>query len=211
MFMMITPDNRAQHIELVKSMHKLRHKIFIDELKWPLGPIKSIDGMEFDQFDTADTYYLVRVSGAGEVDACARLMPTSIPNLLCDVFPDLIQNIKKPCSDDIWEISRFCAARETAPKNIVGQLVAGMLEFALSNGIRRYVSMSDIRIEPVLRRYGWDPQRLGAPINTGTDTAAGEIYPIGVDTLAKVRNKTGLISQLVVNLPELKNGIKEAA
>lgn len=204
MFMMITPDNRDQHIEVIKSMHRLRHKVFVEELKWPLGAIQSIEGMEFDQFDTSDSYYVVRVSDSGEVDACARLIPTSAPNLLCDVFPDLIQNIKKPCSDDIWEISRFCAARGTAPRNIVGQLVAAMLEFALSIGMRRYVSVSDIRIEPILRRYGWNPERIGEPKNTGTDMAAGEIYPISNECLAQVRAKTGLVGQLVTNLPKLQ-------
>jgi N-acyl-L-homoserine lactone synthetase len=204
MFLLLTPDNREQYIPHIKSMHKLRHQVFIDELKWPLGAIQSIDGMEFDQFDTTDAYYIIRLNDLGEVDACARLIPTTQPNLLCDVFPDLIQKIEKPCSDDVWEVSRFCAAKNSAPKNIVGQLVAAMLEFGLQVGMKNYVSVSDIRIEPLLRRYGWSPERISEPKNTGTDYAAGEIYPVTPHELANVRAKTSLTTPLLANLAEMQ-------
>lgn len=50
----------------------------------------------------------------------------------------------KPCSPLVWETSRFCADRQTAPANIVGQLVGSMLEFGVAKGLTNYVSVSDI-------------------------------------------------------------------
>jgi acyl homoserine lactone synthase len=178
-------------------MHRLRHRVFIDQLKWPLGAIRSVDGMEFDQFDNDNAHYIVRLNGNGDVDACTRLMPTTVPYLLGDVFSDLVQARPVPRCPRIWETSRFCADPATAPRNIVGQLVAAMLELALENGVTNYVSVSDIRIEPVLRRHGWPPQRLGEPRPTATDIAAGEIFEVSEAALERVRAKSGIPGPLL--------------
>jgi acyl homoserine lactone synthase len=137
------------------------------------------------------------VNEDGDVDACSRLLPTNGPYLLGDVFGDLIQDIEKPHSPLVWETSRFCADRRTAPKNIVGQLVAAMLEFGLAHEITNYVSVSDIRIEPLLHRSGWHPQRIGEPKFTGTDMAAGELFEVSETALEEVRNKSGISGTLL--------------
>lgn len=202
MFYLITPENRGEFTNELKQMHKLRHRIFIEHLKWPLGPIKSVNGMEFDQFDTLNTCYVIRKNSKGVVDACARIIPTSLPNLLCDVFPELIKFQDFPRNETVWEISRFCSDNSTAPRNIVGLLVAAMLKFGVSINMKHYVSMSDIRIEPLLRRAGWKPERLGETMNTGTDTAAGEIYEVSLEVLQNVCRKSCVDEELLKNIPD---------
>ncbi|WP_247517857.1 acyl-homoserine-lactone synthase [Bradyrhizobium sp. 190] len=44
-------------------MHRLRHRVFIEELQWPVGVIRSVNGMEYDQFDIPFAHYIVRRIG----------------------------------------------------------------------------------------------------------------------------------------------------
>lgn len=64
-----------------------RHQVFIERLGWELD---SIDGLERDQFDRPDTVYVVSRDENGTVTGCARLLPTTQPYLLGDVFPQLL-------------------------------------------------------------------------------------------------------------------------
>ena len=114
MFKILSDGNRGTGRGLFASMHRLRHKIFIEEQRWPLGDICSLCGMERDDFDVPSALYIVRVNGQGDVDACMRLLPTSGPYLLGMKFGDLIQKIPKPNSPWIWEVSRLCADRNAA-------------------------------------------------------------------------------------------------
>jgi len=198
MFLHIPPENHRTRRNELASMHRLRHRIFIDHLKWPLDPIQSVNGMEYDQFDLPTAHYITRLNDTGEVDACCRLLPTEGPYLLADVFPHLIESGTPPHAPDIWEVSRFAADDSTAPRNIVGQLVAAMLEVGLAHHLRHYVSVSDIRIEPLLRRAGWNPRRLGATALTGTDIAAGEIYEVSPQALAAVRLRSRVPGPLLL-------------
>ena len=47
--------------------------------------------------------------------------------------------------------------------------MAGMLEFGVFLELAAYVSVSDIRMEAIMRRAGWPPVRLGGTMDTGTD------------------------------------------
>ena len=197
MFKVLSAANMQECADEFASMHRLRHRVFIEELKWPVGFIRSVSGMEFDQFDIPFAHYIVRLNSEGQVDACTRLLPTTGPYLLGDVFSHLIQTIERPNSPAIWETTRFCADRRSAPKNIVGQLVAAMIEFGLAHGITNYVSVSDIRIEPLLRRHGWVPERISKPWATGTDMAAGELFEVSWPMLEKVRIKSSIDGPLL--------------
>lgn len=192
MFLHIPPIQQRTFRQELASMHRLRHKIFIENLKWPLGPIQAVNGMEFDQFDGPNAHYIVRLNDTGAVDACCRLLPTEGPYLLAEVFPDLIESGTPPRAADTWEVSRFAADAATAPRNIVGQLVAAMLEVGLANGLNHFVSVSDIRIEPLLRRAGWNPKRMGTTRQTTTDTVAAELYEVSRPALDRVRLKSGI-------------------
>jgi acyl homoserine lactone synthase len=191
MFKVLSDGNRGTGRGLFASMHRLRHNIFIDEHRWPLGHICSLCGMERDDFDIPSAHYIVRVNAGGEVDACMRLLPTSGPYLLGEKFGDLIQKIPKPNSPLIWEMSRFCASR-TAPGDIAGQLLAAMLEFGLANGVTNYVSVCDVRIEMELRRFGSVCARIGEPRPAGDDLVVGGIFEVSEAILQAVRRKSGI-------------------
>lgn len=195
----ISKENAHLHWDALASMHQLRRAVFQERLGWN---VNVVNGLELDQFDLPEAHYLVHYAADGRVNACTRLLPTTGPYLLADVFPELADG-EMPHSHDIWESTRFCADQATAPANIAAILMAGMLEFGLLSGLRAYVSVSDIRMEPIMRRAGWNPIRLGGTMETGTDTAAAEWLEVSPEYLARVRKRAGTTGSVIANLDEL--------
>ena len=200
MLHIISKENAHLHWDALASMHQLRRSVFKERLGWD---VTVVNGLELDQFDLPDAHYLVHTAPDGRVNACTRLLPTTGPYLLADVFPDLV-DADMPRAHDIWESTRFCADQTTAPANIAAVLMAGMLEFGLFTGLRAYVSVSDIRMEPIMRRAGWNPIRLGRTMETGTDTAAAEWLEVSPAYLASVRYRAGATGPVIANLDELR-------
>ncbi|KYO54168.1 acyl-homoserine-lactone synthase [Tistrella mobilis] len=199
MLHIVSRENARLHWDALASMHQLRRRVFCERLGWD---VNVVNGLELDQFDLPDAHYLVHYAADGRVNACTRLLPTTGPYLLADVFPNLVEGTP-PSASDVWESTRFCADQETAPANIAAVLMAGMLEFGLFTGLRAYVSVSDIRMEPIMRRAGWSPKRLGGTIETGTDTAAAEWLEVSLAFLARVRDRAGVVGPVIANLDEL--------
>lgn len=211
MLIIVNKINQSKYLKELASMHHLRKKVFKDTLKWD---VHTVNSMEFDQFDTDDAHYLIHINEEGEADACTRLLCTTNPYLLGDVFPELLLPQKPPKKKNIWETTRFCSDQKTAPKDIMAILLAGMLEFAIDQGIKEYVSVSDIRIEPLLRRNGWPAKRLGKTIYTGTDTAAAEKLTVNTLTLNNVLSKCVYTTNVKIkNLHEInyQNPLKKVA
>lgn len=128
------------------AMYRLRHKLFVEELKWKLT---SQDGMEFDQFDRDDTIYILYLD-EGEILACFRLLPTTKPHLLSDVFHSIAEGYT-PSGPHIWELSRYCFNNEAVMRrspddymelfeHISASMVCTLCEFAFLHGITELVA-----------------------------------------------------------------------
>ncbi|MGP8472363.1 acyl-homoserine-lactone synthase [Burkholderia sp. PR2] len=99
--------------EVMYRLAKFRHKVFIQELGWSLP---TDNGIEFDDFDHADTLYVVAFDRNSEIVGCGRLLPTDEPYLLGEVFSDLMGDASLPRARDVWELSRFAMSMPRAPR-----------------------------------------------------------------------------------------------
>src|SRR5579864_9650162 len=89
------------------AMFRNRAETFSDRLGWEVV-VK--DGYERDAFDDANPLYLVSVDPkTNEYWGSLRLLPTTGPNMLRDVFPFLLEEGEYIESATIWESSRICA------------------------------------------------------------------------------------------------------
>src|ERR1700733_12717169 len=79
-----------------------RHKVFIERLGWQLN---THGGHEIDQFDRPHTVYVVVQDDAQNIIGCARLLPTTRPYLLGDIFPHILNGLAPPRSPEVWELS----------------------------------------------------------------------------------------------------------
>jgi acyl homoserine lactone synthase len=81
----------------------------------------------------------------------------------------------------VWEASRFAVSRNTGAaeaglSQTTYDLLIGVLEFGLSKGISTIACVVDVRMERILRRAGWELERLGPVHRIGNTTAmAGQL------------------------------------
>ena len=152
------------------GMYRLRHEVFHDRLGWE---VTTDNGMEHDEFDHADPVYVLAKGDEDEVLGCWRLLPTTGPNMLKDTFPQLLHGQQAPQQADVWELSRFAvtAARTESAGYGFSETPVKMMQtvvlFAQQNGIKRYVTVTTVAVERLLRHLGLNISRIGAPIKIG--------------------------------------------
>ena len=160
-----------------EGMFRLRYDTFRVRLGWDVETTD--DGLEIDQFDGDDSQYILARSPGDDIDACWRLLPTLGPNMLRDVFPQLLAGQPAPAAVDVWELSRFAlatdrlAAAEQAgnyqlsfgPLSV--KLMAEAARFAKAHGIVRYVTVTTAAIERMLKKQGLHIHRLGPSVKIG--------------------------------------------
>ena len=152
------------------EVSRYRHQVFVERLGWDL---RVENGEERDQFDRPDTVYVIARDDRGRVIGCARLLPTTQPYLLGEVFPGLLNGEPPPCSPEVWELSRFAAVDlNHAPTSPVGQfsspiavdLLRESIACAAARGAKRLITVSPIGVERLLRRAGFNAHRAGPPM-----------------------------------------------
>lgn len=149
------------NLSLLMGMHRLRRKVFKDRLDWQ---VSTTGDLEMDRYDTLDATYLV-VADRGSVLGCVRMLPTTGPNMLANTFPELLDGGTAPCSDLIAESSRFCVDTDLTDITTDGglrratfMLFAAMLEWGDARGLSSIATVTDLRMERILRRAGWTLQ-----------------------------------------------------
>lgn len=148
-----------------------RYEIFVEILGWDLD---TPSGIEIDQFDRADTVYLVAVDEMGTVTGCARLLPTTGSYLLRDIFPSLLGKSQPPATPEVWELSRFSAAAGHGKSAAINpfrsdrralKLMRATLLCASRLGARALITASPIGVERLLRQAGIADFQVGTSVN----------------------------------------------
>jgi acyl homoserine lactone synthase len=191
MIKIVTKDNAGRHVVNLYQMHRLRKTVFKDRLGWDV----TISGeLEADEFDGTASSYLLSIDRYGAVDGCVRLLPTTGPNMLRDIFPSLVTRASMPCSEQVWEASRFAVRRDTAESGLsrtTYDLLIGVLRFGLTNGISRIACVVDVRMERILRRAGWQLNRLGPARRTGNTIALAGQLDVSPQILRTLETRAG--------------------
>ena len=196
MMQLITFDRYGEFVDQLAEMHRLRCRVFKARLDWDV----QISGdMEIDEFDGLHPAYLLQPAFNGQVQGCVRLLPSTGPTMLRDRFPILLGREPAPQDPTVWESSRFALdVPSTAVKGPAGlakathELLAGMIEFGLSRNLTKIVTVTDTRMERILRRAGWPLERIGDPKPFGTTRAVAGYLEVSLESLARVRHCGGL-------------------
>ena len=154
----------------LQAMYRLRHAVFHDRLGWD---VTSDHGMEHDEFDQVNPIYTLARGADDEIEGCTRLLPTTGPYMLKDVFPELLAGQPAPQQRDVWEVSRLALAEGKSDSSGygMGSIAMGMLaaaaRFAKASGICRYVFATTVFLERMLRHRGLHIERIGPPMRIG--------------------------------------------
>lgn len=181
----------SRHGEAWISQHRLRHRLFVDRQGWRLP---AFHGLEYDQFDTPAAVYLLWLDAAGQARGMVRLIPTTRPYMVQSLWPHLLDH-PCPVSARLWEATRFGCDRDLPAgqrRRILAELICASHEFALLNGIARYLAVMPRWIfERVLARQGCRiVYAHAAPPACRTAIAAAYI-DISAEALAQIRTLTG--------------------
>lgn len=172
----VVRDTLEPPAELVlrDQIYRLRHRVFNGRLNWE---VNDEAGRERDEFDELPQVYACTLDQYDRVVGTWRLLPTTGPYMLRDVFPELLHGQEAPCHHNVWEVSRFAvaahedswsAAEEVA---IMRELVTALFRFGHENGITRIVAVTDLRFERLLGRCGLTTKRYGPPQDFGVTKA----------------------------------------
>ncbi len=196
MIQLITPDRYGEFVELLAEMHRLRYRIFKERLGWE---VETAGDMEADAFDALQPAYLLLRAFDGRLMGCVRFLPSQGPTMLCDAFPALLPKGPTPAASDVWESSRFALdIHGDAPKAAGGlagptyELFARMVEFGLAKSLSKILTVTDVRMERILRRAEWPLERLGPPRAIGSTMAVAGYLEVSVAALARLRELGGL-------------------
>jgi N-acyl-L-homoserine lactone synthetase len=191
MMQLVTHELYGEFVDDLAEMHRLRYRVFKERLGWSV----QISGdMEIDEFDALHPAYLLLRGSDDRLQGCVRLLPSAGRNMLRDTFQALLGGRPAPASPMIWESSRF--ALDAAPNSAKAaggltratyELFAGMIEFGLSRRLTDIVTVTDVRMERILRRAGWPLVRIGEPTMLEATLAVAGYLKISVDSLARVR------------------------
>lgn len=156
-------SHAASDPRLFETMHADRKRVFVDMLKWDVPH----DGtFEKDQYDTdrAD-YLMLQDKTTGEHCGSVRLLPTTGPHILGDVFPFLCEG-PVPCGPRIREITRLVVSPSVNRRerlHVRNMLGRAMVEFALMFEIEYYTAVCEMGFLSQLLASGWRIDPLGLP------------------------------------------------
>lgn len=196
-------DLRRTHNSLLDQMYSLRAKSFHERRGWS---VSVSENKEVDHYDSMNPLYVLSVAPNGQLMASLRLLPTTGPHMLPDIFPETMGGkpiIRHPL---ILESSRFCADTTIANKNMpnglnsaTSELLVGMFEIAMKSNINNVISVYDVFMERILKRAGCRFDRLGAPFAyDGLKTVAGlfEVSQLAIDS---IRQRSEFHGNVILN------------
>ena len=187
MIKILAGADAARHEDLMRKAFELRHSVFIDELKW--DNMTSVDGMEIDQFDTPEAVHMLALNG-DDVVGYQRMLPTTQPHLLTDVFADLCE-VDRPYGDHVWEFTRYCTARKYRESQqtevmVRRELLHAAVQWALTNNISQFVLEMDPYRMLRLLQYHFRVVPLGLPKIIGGNEVIAATAHLDTRTLERL-------------------------
>ncbi|MEJ2058927.1 MAG: acyl-homoserine-lactone synthase [Gammaproteobacteria bacterium] len=166
--------------DTVSAMLRFRKRVFADKLSWE---VDTQDEMERDDYDALDPLYLVAESETRGVCGCMRVLPSTGPMMVSDTFGFMLNGVDAPHDPSVWEISRLAVL----PSEQVGTgrgrvnlcpITMGLFrtayDVARERGIQRYIFVTSVGLERLLRRLGMPVSRFG----TGKAQRIGDVLSV---------------------------------
>lgn len=203
MFFTIEPFQFERNKELLRTMFQLRARVFHDELGWD---VEVNEGLEYDAYDQLSPVYLV---WQGEKNKALlgslRLLPTTGPTLLSDVFHDTLPADFNLSAPGIWEGTRLCIDQEALadehpeiePKFAFCHMLLALCELGIDKGIQTLISNYEPPTKRLYQMAGAPLEFLGKADGYGKRPVCAGAFRVAPDVLAAMRNKLGITKRLL--------------
>jgi N-acyl-L-homoserine lactone synthetase len=184
----VTSANRALYASELEQMHRLRHRVFVEELGWLA--LTSPDGIERDEFDDEESAVYLIACENGRVYGSVRLLPTWRRCMLTECWPEWVARESSPIGPAVWEWTRWCPGTVHDRRHLVkarSALIVAALEFAHSRAVKTYITFCEVKFMGQLEELGWRPEPLGLPRGFDEGTAIGVRWAVTPGLLAATR------------------------
>jgi acyl homoserine lactone synthase len=202
MITLIDSTNRHRYLDLLDQMFQLRAEVFKNRLGWD---VTVHDNKEIDVFDAADPLYLLSLNEqTGELQGSVRLLPTTGPNMLRDVFHALLPDGEVVEDPLIWESTRFCIdPKLPLPSggglhHVTGELLCGLVEAGMKIGLRQIVSVYDARMVRIFRAANCPAQLIGRPYRFGEVMTYAGLFDVSPTMRDRIGAKANIGSDPVI-------------
>lgn len=191
MIHVVTAANFSQYAQEMEEAWRLRHRVFVEGKGWT--DLARPDGREIDQFDTASAIHFLLMQG-GRLAAYSRLLPTTQPHLLSEIFPHLCLE-ELPRGPDTYEWTRQAVSPEYRTRGkthpLTFDLVAGILEWGLAHGVRRLTAQIPMMYLLQILQFHFRTQILGMPAEIEGERIIAVSAEFDTATLMKVNQVRG--------------------
>ena len=193
MIVLIEKHNAHRYPHLIDEMFRLRARIFRDRLKWD---VHVTDGKERDRYDDGGPLYIVYTDDDGrEVKGSLRLLPTTGPTLLADLFSETAPDAVHLSAPTIWECTRFCLSDKILDEGrhdgllfASAILIAALGDVAINAGIESIIANFDSAMLRLYRRLGCEVEVLGSTSRYGRLVYLG-LFPVYTPILCRIKER----------------------
>lgn len=201
MILVLTPYDYQTHADLMDQMLRLRYRVFYERLGWD---VTVQDGREIDRYDELSPYYFMALDDRERLVGTWRLLPTTGPYMLPDIFSTLMDGEPVPRSARIWECSRFAvddhdgATSEQQIHRITSELFCGLIEYCLEVGIDEVITVYDLRVARLLPRIGCKPVWHTAIKRVGVTAALAGRFLINHEVLDACKRRNEIVGSVLI-------------
>ncbi|WP_370322395.1 acyl-homoserine-lactone synthase [Oricola sp.] len=197
MFFLIQATDYNRHRHLLDQMYRLRKRVFHDELEWDVPVFGDHERDSYD--DMKPAYLLWTDEQKTTLYGSLRLLPTTGPTLLNDVFRKTYPKDVDLCHPTIWEGTRMCIdAEEIAsdmpeidPQDAMCMMLMALAECALDNSIHTLVSNYEPHMKRIYNRAGAPLNEIGKADGFGRRPVCCGLFEVSRRTIEAMREKTG--------------------
>lgn len=182
MIHIVENQSSPHYAKLLQSMFADRKRLFVDLFGWDVPVIDN--AYEIDQFDNADTIYLIATDDKGAHSASIRLFPTARPHMLSTLFSHLCP-FGVPADEATWESTRLCLPQRHGAeqrRKLRNRLLSAMVDIAIERGIKRYTGVIPEPFRKEILSLGWQAEPLGPAVRIPGGPIGAFLIHIGPDT-----------------------------
>ena len=198
----LTTSQLMQSPRLWQAVHRLRYKVFVEEMDWQ--DLARDDQLEIDQFDHDEAVHHLAMRN-GELVGYQRMLPTTRPHLLTDVLQDLYVG-SPPSGRDVYELTRYAVAPafrdgRRGVSTVGTELIAGFIEWGMQAGVDKVI----IEFEPMWVLRALQLHFLATPLGYqrtyGRQQVVATLLQFNEDTLNTVRSRRNDFRPVLADLP----------
>ncbi|UXN57727.1 acyl-homoserine-lactone synthase [Phyllobacterium zundukense] len=202
MYALVQGHQYGKYENVLEQYFRLRKTVFADRLGWKVNVRGS---HERDFYDDLKPAYLIWCDNdRSQLYGAVRLLPTTGPTLLYDVFRATFPHAADLVAPGIWEGTRMCVDEEALARDFPHLrldrafclLLLALCEASLEHGIDTLISNYEPHMRRVYQKAGAEFDELGRAVGYGKHPVCCGAFEVSSRVLSNMREKIGISGPL---------------